>query len=327
MDRKDIDLNQKIEEFRNSAKGIHEIVEFYEERITELQSFLGRAESSIAAAEERTKLAEEQAERANEKYKQAIELQKGQYVQLIRDLFEAPRNELERSIKEQTRRSRDELERSIKYQSRQSNIITVSIAAVSILLSILISIVSAGFPSGNNSKTLETLKDKTEGIERRAEKIMELVSNDDPKVKEIIGKVMRNNSEFNNYRTKNDLEYAYKVSLSYGNTNTKYTDYVRAMNLFGIQQSIIPSEEELRQWDTDFAGLCSNAINVLKQKNGTDKVQNEEEKKFRTYKSPTDATDYKDWGYHNDLTYAQLASSFQYLLETHQKQVSYNNQK
>lgn len=325
MQRSDIDINKKIEEFRNSAKGIHEIVESYESRITELQSFLDQAENSISAAEERTKLAEEQAERAKEKYKQAIELQEGQYVQLIHDLFEAPRNELERSIKEQTKKSREELERSIKHQSRRSNVITVTIAVASISLSIMISIISTS--SGSNSRTLETLESRTETIESRTKNIIELISNDDPKLKEMIGRIMRNKSEFNNYQTKNDLAYAYKVRLSVGSTNVKYADYILAMKLVGIQQSITPNEEELRRWDAEFIELCRNAVNTLKQKNGTDKVQNDEEKNFQTYKSQNDTTDYNGWGWHSDLTYAQLASYFQSRLDTQEKQLNYNNQK
>lgn len=335
MSNEEPDLLQIIENIRSGAIDLYATLRQYESRIAELQSQISQAELYKHVAEKR-------AAEAQENYKKAIELQTGQYQQLIRELFDPPKAALERSIKSQA----TFMESTIRKQSRFSNVTTVLVAVVSVVIGIAISWVF----QKDSSETMDRLVmqqgqivdsmkevdaknqaamakfDNTvsslQAIEGKTDFVIENMALSNPQISKVVDLL---NREKANLRTKNDLLLAYRFKISPNIENLKYEDYIKAFNIVKLPAWIAPSSpDELRHIDTQYIQLCKNAMGIITAKNGTEKPQ-DNEVYFGTYKASTDPTEYNKWKWTGTtLTYSDLFTRFQGQLNIVQKQVAYN---
>ena len=318
MKHQDKNLIKQLEEFEANAKNINEIVEVYKNIIRELQSQKVLTELAVTQAEERARSAEKLAQQANNKYQKAIELQTGQYQQLIHDLFEEPKIKLESSMRK---------------QSNISNIITMSIATLSIVISLLFSIYFQNESSRSMSKLIAKMEESSNSVndlitkmDRSAAQtdiVIENIWSNDPAIKKLVLLISQEGKNFSNYQTHNDLALVYKMRMSDKTPNTKYSDFIKAFRVAGINKKIIPSsEDELRRWDTEYLELCKKAVDILRGKNPNE-AASDVERRFATYEIVGDETDYSLWEW-KDLTYGEVLDRFQEELDIVQKRINFN---
>jgi hypothetical protein len=293
MDTKEVKVSKIIEELRAGTKSLDDIFETYESRIRALKAQLQDAESQTNEAESKAKT-------ANEKYQKAIDLKRGQYDQLIRDLFETPS---------------ENLERSIKNQSRRSTYITLAVALVSILISILITILS----TAENSKSIESLLSRLDKIESKTDSMVTISK--ESQIKRLVDEITVSKYDFSNYRTQKDLSLAYKMRIG-NQPDVTYEDFITAFKLAGLPQDVVPADEDtLSTWDYEFTELCRNALRTIREKDRSANVE-EIDRKYATFKLKSDATDYDGWGFPDpSFTYSDLEKSYKGALDTFEKRM------
>jgi regulator of RNase E activity RraB len=104
----------------------------------------------------------------------------------------------------------------------------------------------------------------------------------------------------------------------------KYEEYVQAFKYAGIDPKMISDPNELRKWDTEYLELCMNALRKIQVMKPDDKVE-DQDRRFGTFKSASDSTDYDGWGHHKeDMKYAELVSLYQIELSKFKKRLELN---
>jgi hypothetical protein len=310
MNPKDKDNGQNSSEPRAHDKSFKELFEEYKSQVSELQNKLNLAEDDINKTQERAILAEDRAERAEEIYRKALGFKATQYERLIHDLFEVPKNNLEKNIRR---------------QSRNSILLIVTIAISSMAVSFFV--IRSTYEKSLNQlapkidRTIELLEKN--GLNSGSVKADS--GRDALRITIIAEKILLEKSNFNDYRTKNDVALAYKLAICWYMENVQYNEYISAFNLVGLPDTVNPKDEgELKQWDSDYISLCNKALAVLRDKDG--KIEDDSERQYKTYKTEMDTTDYKDRGFVEVATYKELRDQIKTSRTIFQNQLNFNSQ-
>ncbi|HWS56386.1 MAG TPA: hypothetical protein VN228_19770 [Pyrinomonadaceae bacterium] len=338
MEGRDRDIAEKIEVIRNNAKALHDYISSYEERIARLQEERVTAENLVKDAQARIKVAQEETRLTKEKYQKALELRDETYQQLIRDLFQVPSDNLQKHILEQSENSSriitENSRRIIKDESRKSSVLTVTVAVVSIIASIIITLMfsdDTGARLGEAARSLErrvgafderagSLEAKLGRLGQRADHaaVMQIVQRID-----FEGRMAARRS----LRTKGDVSLIYKARLSGFFPEVSYGEMLLAFRSSELDKGILPAdEEELRRWDLQWLALCRNAADALSRMGAGARVA-AGDRLWRKFKASDDPTEYGSWGYHEkNLTYSQLLEYYRKHLESVERRLGFNGQ-
>jgi hypothetical protein len=165
----------------------------------------------LEEAEARFKSAEKRAREAEEKLQKAMEFKSGQYQQLIHDLFEAPKSNLEESIKS---------------QSRRSTLVTMIVASLSIVITLAIT----GWSISNSSNSTKALLSQTDQMLTRMDQttdnlvsridqttatVIDNIYRNNPHVVSIVEKIVDEKDKFRGFATKNDLSPGVQNALGF----------------------------------------------------------------------------------------------------------------
>lgn len=313
----DINLQKLVKE---GTEALSNAVQLYTQELAELETQKAKLERALEEAEVRFRSAEKRAQEAEENLQKAMEFKSGQYQQLIHDLFEAPKNNLEQSIKS---------------QSRRSTLVTMIVASLSIVITLAIT----GWSISNSSNSTKALLSKTDQMLQRMDQttdnlvsridqttaiVIDNIYRNNPHVVSIMEKIVDEKDKFRGFATKNDLALAYKMRLGSSFLSIKYEEYVQAFKYAGIDPNMISDANELRKWDTEYLELCKNALSRIQAMKPDDKVE-DQDRRFGTFKSFSDSTDYDGWQWNKeDMKYAELVSFYQNELSKFQKRLELN---
>ena len=89
----------KYDKFRKELEFVGEGAARIGQYVDELRNEILEQEKSLENAQQQAEEARRGEKEAVEKYQKALELQKGQYAELISDVFEKPKSELVRKMK------------------------------------------------------------------------------------------------------------------------------------------------------------------------------------------------------------------------------------
>lgn len=316
----DIDLKQLDEEASASTASLSKIAQLYKQAIVDLEKQRSESELALEEAEARFRKAEKRAQEADENYRKAIDLKRGQYEQLIHDLFETPKNNLEQSIKR---------------QSRRTNRLTMIVAILSIVISLAITVWSVSNSSNSTSAVLSKTDDLLSKMDKTTDNLVSRIDQttgtvidniyrNNPRVVNIMERIVDEKKNFRDFATKNDLALAYKMRLGSSFSSIKYEEYVQAFKYAGVDMKMISDANELRRWDTEYLELCKNALKKIQAMKPDDKIE-DQDRRIGTFKSYSDSTDYDGWGQHKeDMKYADLISFYQNELSKFQKRLDLN---
>lgn len=292
----DIDWQKLAEEATASNATLSNTVQVYTQALANLETKRKESERDLEEAEARLRDADKRAEEAEALYKKAIALKDGQYEQLIRDLFETPK---------------DNLEQSIKAQSGRSILVTMIVA----ILSIVISLAMTGWSVSNSSGSTKALLSKTDQMLTRMDQttdnlvlridqttatVIDNIGRNNPRVVNIMERVFDETKAFRHFATKNDLALAYKMRFGSSFPLFRYEEYVQAFKYAGIDMKMISDANELRQWDRDYVELCKSALRKVQAMKPDDKLE-DQDRRIGTFKSLTDSTDYGSWEWNKEV--------------------------
>ena len=301
------DIEGKLAAFKKSAKSVDDIVRMYESKIEKMRSDNDKAVEATRLAKQQTANAELQSKEALDKYNKALSLRDGQYEQLIRDLFETPKVNLENSIKK---------------QSRNSNRLTLMISTMSILTTLGVAMYSLY----RSSDSIDTLLEMVRSINQRTDAVVDNMLHSDPNALMISNTLRSVDRQFSRYGTQNDVRLAYIIKVGAIAPAISYKDYIKAFRYAGIAEQFIPSEQMLERWDREYIELCDHAIRMLEPKPG-DAIHKDGEEEFNRYKTDADSTNFGGWGFSNAKTYAGLSQAFRYERDRFQNQLDFNMKK
>lgn len=299
------DLEERLERFRNSARDMDAVRKALEEQAAQAESERQALELRTKRAEEKAALAAAAEENAEQRLAKAVELQKGQYAELIAELFESPR---------------ENLETSIRTQSFRSNRLTLLTALFSIGVTTMISVYyqwksneSVSFLGDqlNNAtahlrQQQETIEDLTTALRTvreetaRSSDEIRFLTIDGDSVRSIMEAIRTNSNEFGAYGTKNALRLAYATRLAPNVGPTSYSSWLRAFGLAGIPRSSMPiSELEVASWNGYALALYENWCGQVEKMPAT-MVASKEWRTYKSFKNKGDPTDYGNWRYTDD---------------------------
>lgn len=335
------------------------------EQVERYKNEAQRAEKRTEEAERKILTAENLAKEADKKYKEALELKKGQYQELIHDLFQEPQNTLINRMQK---------------ESMRSFLITMITAIGSIVIGFLISMYFQNQSTRASQDLIKKMESnlettgqsvtKLDAVVTKMDKVVDAIwkAAADINVKKIVGIIAREKKGFNDYPSKNDVVLMYKVQASKEIPDVKYGELLIAFRSSTIiKEEFAPtSEEQFKKWDAEYLELCKKAVDQLEKKVKTfvtvdrrydsftnsnvfigntntsssnrilsnsnvsvyDAIVEEKfAKLYNTYKSEGDETDYRDLGWSNstNLTYADLIRYLKTRIEAIEKRIDYNN--
>lgn len=300
-----LDFRKTLDSLRASAQDVDALIRHYEARINQLETLKEEAEEAASKSQAQIYEAENKAQLAINQYQKALALREGEYQGLIRDLFEAPQQNLEKSIREQTEESKRNLEHSIRQESQRTNKITLSVAVLSILASIVMSIVFQLL----TYRTTESLVASVKAVEGRTQTLVANIWQNDPRIAEVVREIQKHRRDFKDYGSVGDISLMYKLKLI-GHTDIAYSEIVQAFEYAGIDRRLIPKKEQLKKWDEEYLALCEASVRRYSNIYSTGKFKEkvaDDDRQIGSFRSKEDKTDYGGWRWaEEDLTYQDL---------------------
>lgn len=223
----------------------------------------------------------------------AEEFKNTNYATLIKMLFETPK---------------DELIKTLVQQSNASNRTTVKYAMVSIGIGIVIS-TSLQYYSYHSSIRLKADVQQMIEANRQENAInsSNIAAQTDATFRLLISALPRKTQEkalmdyilgkkelFGNLETVNDVALLYKLFVVNELPSTPHDTFLAALREV-VKPSVVPSLQELRSWDDDIVNLFKRATTTLTTTPTIENAPTPSDATFSTYKNIEDKTEYKEW--------------------------------
>ena len=226
---------------------------------------------------------------ASEKYEKALSLKKGQYAELIQDLFETPK---------------ENLEKSIRAQSKATNYVTAAVAILSILIGIYVTVQSGNQVTKNieavvsnmdsTVSSLQALEEQSEmivnaldssvtaltsieqqsssilgsleTIEGYTEDVVKKYWEDHPVLRRVLDEIKKDRERLSG-KNQIALSYIFKISKLPGDLT--YKDYLTAYRFAGVEENILQEDSSIfGAWDQEWLALCERALAQASGKTG-----------------------------------------------------------
>ncbi|MCF6441839.1 hypothetical protein L1077_20590 [Pseudoalteromonas luteoviolacea] len=312
-------LEKIVEQGTDMANKIRDFaaqVEVIEKEKLKRDEEIKRLKSEIDAAREEVLIQKKKAEEA-EKLKSEV------YAPLIHDLFDAPKQELKKSVIE---------------QSKVSGNNSARWAIGSILVSVCAGIYShyVSIESGKNlnneiakinhvvfqfKASSERASDDLRGLSERNLAMFQTLWPEEYVVSGIIELLNDESDNFNQFSSKNDVALFYTQRLIDRFPQSKHEHYISALNKHG-NNVYVPSLNDLREWGNNIAAIYHNI-----QSNEDFSQQSQEVVNsygvFDKYKLENDSISYEGWGW-GEVESSQVAELARFSLDAVLRHIKHN---
>lgn len=285
MANKEDELNKALEALEKDSR----------EQLSEIFSSL---QSDLAGHEEARKEAEEKAEEAEKKCNAALALQKKEYSVVIRETFDEPRRDLIRKI---------------SWYSLGGIVITIVAATSFFFLTAFLqaeSIRSLADSQAESIRSLANTMNKTRDAVEKSHQLLEDLdfrnAVPDEGVLEIVSHFDEEKSKFNGYKSKVDLARAYKIS-PVDSSDAPFYYYQYRVAFRKLELNDIPTIRELQRWDVEAFFLYDRWHESVSDLGNSTIPQNHRTRRWDSFKSSGDETQYNWWFSSNDATYSGIS--------------------
>ena len=291
------EIEQRLRTMAGDAKAVQNFIE-------ELEGRIAGAEEALRQAEELSELARTNQEKAEEKYKKAVKLQKGEYAELISDIFESPKEELFQSIKRWSKLGQQ-------------------IALIGVVVTVFFALFAVAMSYKNATDVRKEIAD-IKNLEITIRHLLKVYSLSDDSALKMRAQIATKWERFNNLSTINDISLAFKIDLTHELSPQYYDHYLATLSVLNTGEGNLLTSNMLRNWDSDMAKLYGQWLGQIERKNGT-VAEHSEDRYWSTFKAKGDNTVYGSWRFPSDsLTYEKLRDRITQRKNSHEKQIEKN---
>jgi len=322
-------MQNNLEEIIREGTSLSEQFKKFSDSLKQLEDQKKETDATIKKLETEIEEVGRRLETETKNAHAAKELKNSIYAPLIQELFEQPKEDLKKSVIE---------------ESKKSGKKTVKWALISVLASVIISL---GFTIYSNIKSSKSSKKSAEYIFQlnnkinrfesssteststilensiRTIKLFQMIWPDKNVIVGISNLLEKHKANFNNFESKGDIARFYELYLIDDFSVSKHVQFQSALKTViesANHQNLIPSQMELSLWCNNLIQLLKNAQNEVKKLND-DQPEKNGENFYDNYKVASDTLDYGDWGW-EDITKDGLLVNIKFSLE---KAIGYQN--
>ena len=301
------DIAVLVQELQDALKGA-------ETRNEALRKQISDSEIRIAEVRHRAELAEADAQRISERLSTLEHLKEQQYQSLIRELFEVP--------------------------SRRAARLTMIVAALSIVIGLLASIVGTILTARDTAGTVQSLRREAEDAMKRVQQVvleeirqsesrtqsrLAPLSPNYPRLQQIVALLTENRRTFAGYDQLNSVRLVYKFRLVPKLPPTDYGLYLLAFREAGLPPKAIPDDTgTLARWDSDMLALYRSMSAEITAAGSPASEPTAPPALLATHKRKGDDTDYGGWKY-SGPTYKAVLEALNAQIAIFEKQQALNS--